>query len=281
MILSYHPCYKADRNLICAGRLPGRSDLLEIQAAKAVILPQGCSRQLYDMARKNCAHVFPCQDAKFEYPGKIGQIQLFKKFKVPHPKTLVFYSVNAFKQAQDKNNGNAPLLFPFVLKLDWGGEGEGVFPIDSNKKMQLVLKKVAAFEASGQKGFLIQRFIDCNNRSLRVVIIGERLISYWRVQKGENRFYSHISKDAVIDYTSDPDLQNIGKKEVMNLCKMVGINLAGFDILFKKKNNLKNKPLFLEINYFFGRSGLGGSETYYEMLTEQIQKWIDKLSLKR
>ena len=44
---------------------------------------------------------------------------------------------------------------------------------------------------------------------------------------------------------------------------------------------LCKKPLFLEINYFFGRSGLGGSEKYYEILTEQIQKWIDKLSLNK
>ena len=280
MILSYHPCYTTDLNLICAGRLPERSDLLEIQAAKAVILPQGCGRELYDMARKNCAHVFPRQDAKFEYPGKIGQIRLFKKFKVPLPKTLSFNSVKDLEQFQNKNRGDTPLSFPFVLKLDWGGEGEGVFPIDSNKKMQSALQKVAAFEASGQKGFLIQKFIDCDNRGLRVVIIGERLISYWRVQKDENRFYHNLSKGAVIDYTSDPDLQRIGQKAVINLCKRVGINLAGFDILFKRRGNHK-KPLFLEINYFFGRSGLGGSEKYYEILTEQIQKWIDKLSLNK
>jgi ribosomal protein S6--L-glutamate ligase len=281
MILSYHPCYAADRNLICAGRMPGRSDLLEIQAAKAVILPQGCSRQLYDMASKNCTHVFPCQDAKFEYPGKIGQIRLFKKFKIPHPKTFLFNSMTDFKLAQDKNNDDTPLRFPFVLKLNWGGEGEGVFLIDSKNKMQLALKKVAAFESSGQKGFLIQKFIDCDNRSLRVVIIGDRLISYWRVQEDENRFHSHISKGAVIDYTSNSDLQYTGQKAVMNLCEKTGINLAGFDLLFKKNGNYKKKPFFLEINYFFGRKGLGGSEKYYEILTDQIQKWIDKLSVKR
>ena len=276
MILSFHPCYIADCNRICAGRLPENADLLAIQASKAVILPQGCSRALFDMARHNCSHVFPSLDAKFEYPGKSGQIRLFRKFKISHPTTLLFDSVNDFKQTI-KNNKNIRLPFPFVLKFNWGGEGEGVFFIHSNKKMQPVLKKVAAFEASGQKGFLIQTFIPCANRSLRVVVINERLISYWRVQKKENNFFSHISKGAVIDYHSDLALQKIGQRAVMELCQKTGINLAGFDLLFPEN---KKTPFFLEINYFFGRSGLGGSEKYYELLLEQIQKWIEQRVMK-
>ena len=30
----------------------------------------------------------------------------------------------------------------------------------------------------------------------------------------------------------------------------------------------------LEINYFFGRKGLGGSDAYYEILNEEIDKWL-------
>ena len=276
MILSFHPCYIADCNRICAGRLPENADLLAIQASKAVILPQGCSQALYDMTRHNCNHVFPSLDAKFTYPGKNGQIRLFRKFKIPHPTTLLFDSVNDFKQAIKNNNKHILPPFPFVLKFNWGGEGEGVFFIHSGPKMQQVQKKVAAFEASGQKGFLIQEFIPCENRSLRVVVINERLISYWRVQK-KNNFFSHLSKGALIDHTSDLALQKIGQRAVIDLCQKTGINLAGFDLLFPEN---KKTPFFLEINYFFGRSGLGGSEKYYELLLEQIQKWIEQRVMK-
>jgi ribosomal protein S6--L-glutamate ligase len=275
MILSFHPCYIADCNRICAGRLPEKADLLAIQASKAVILPQGSSQALYDMARHNCRHVFPSLDAKFEYPGKSGQIRLFRKFKISHPKTLLFDSTADFKQTIKNNNLRVP--FPLVLKFNWGGEGEGVFFIHSDPKMQQVLKKVAAFEASGQKGFLIQEFIPCANRSLRVVVINERLISYWRVQKKENTFFSHISKGAGLDHNGDLALQKIGQRAVIDLCQKTGINLAGFDILFPEN---KKTPLFLEINYFFGRSGLGGSEKYYELLLEQIRKWIEQRVMK-
>ena len=82
MILSFHPIIEADENVICAGRLPDKSDLERIRRAEAVIVPQGCSEALYRMATTNCAHVFPNMDIRFDYPGKLEQISLFQKFDV-------------------------------------------------------------------------------------------------------------------------------------------------------------------------------------------------------
>jgi ribosomal protein S6--L-glutamate ligase len=39
------------------------------------------------------------------------------------------------------------------------------------------------------------------------------------------------------------------------------------------------EPLLLEINYFFGRKGLGGSVAYYQILLEEIQSWLAGLDL--
>ena len=77
MIVSFHSIFEADTNIICAGRAPNATDLAAIKAAKAVILNQGCSRSLYEAARANCPNVFPNYDAKFNYPGKIGQNGIF------------------------------------------------------------------------------------------------------------------------------------------------------------------------------------------------------------
>ena len=87
MILSYHPCYEADRNRLCAGREPDEKDLSAIRDADAVVLPQGCREALYHMARQNSPHVFPDYDARFQYPGKTGQAKLFQALDVPHPRT--------------------------------------------------------------------------------------------------------------------------------------------------------------------------------------------------
>ncbi|MGD9209905.1 MAG: hypothetical protein PVI90_03980 [Desulfobacteraceae bacterium] len=280
MIVSFHPCFEADLNLICAGRKPGPSDLAAIRQAKAVILSQGCSEQLYRMARKNCPHVFPCWDAKFNYPGKNGQIKLFRKYNISHPQTFLFKDLADFQDKMSRRNNPPSLPYPFVLKLNWGGEGEGVFFISSEEKLRIKIKKIEAFETSGHKGFMIQNFVPCANRSLRVVVIGEQILSYWRVQENKNTFFSHVSKGAHIDYDSNSDLQHAGQMAVKNVCLKTGINLAGFDLLFPEKSKtLANPAFFIEINYFFGRSGLGGSDAYYVLLAEEIQKWIKKLNI--
>jgi ribosomal protein S6--L-glutamate ligase len=65
MILSFHPLFEADQNIICAGREPNAEDVAAIRAAKAVILSQGCYPSLYEIVRANCPNVFPNYDARF------------------------------------------------------------------------------------------------------------------------------------------------------------------------------------------------------------------------
>jgi ribosomal protein S6--L-glutamate ligase len=44
-------------------------------------------------------------------------------------------------------------------------------------------------------------------------------------------------------------------------------------VIFAEKDP-RQQPLLLEINYFFGRIGLGGSETFYRILRKEIHKWL-------
>jgi ribosomal protein S6--L-glutamate ligase len=278
MILSYHPCFSADKNLLCAGRNPGAEDLVAIRAADAVILPQGCSQSLYEMARNNCRHVFPNFDVRFEYTGKIGQARLFKEADVPHPGTEAFPGVDAFSKHYGSISAKPGCGFPFVFKFDWGGEGHHVHLIKSPEEFLNILETAKNFERTGQTGFIIQDKIFSRNRSLRVVVIGGAYISYWRIQENVEKFGSNIAKGAVIDACADPDLQEIGVRSVKDFCGKHEINLAGFDLLFSSE--VENKtPFFLEINYFFGRKGLGGSKKFYELLTAEIEKWLTGIGL--
>jgi ribosomal protein S6--L-glutamate ligase len=278
MILSYHPCFEADKNQLCAGRKPGPDDLAAMLAADAVILPQGCYESLYTMARNNCKHVFPNFDAKFKYKGKIGQTQLFQNINAAHPKTEIHLNMDAFSKHYGGSPEKPSFDFPFVFKFDWGGDGDHVYLIQSVTNFSKVLELAIKYETSGQKGFIIQEYISANNRSLRVVVIGQTIVSYWRVQRDTDHFLSNVSKGAMIDYDTEPDLQKTAIKSVKNFCSQTRINLAGFDILFSSQAKVKI-PLFLEINYFFGRKGLGGSEKFYDILTKEIMKWIESLGL--
>ena len=279
MILSFHPCFIGDKNIICAGREPDYKDINAIKKADAVILPQGCKKSLYKAAKNNTSHIFPDYDAKFGYPGKIGQIKLFKKTKTKHPQTETFNKVKNFTDKFDHTFSKLPIHLPLVFKFDWGGEGDTVFLINSVSELDSMLKKAVEYEKTGQSGFMIQKFVPSLNKSLRVVVIGQKLISYWRILNKDDLCSTSIKHGAYIDHDADPDLQHAACMAAKLFCKNTSINLAGFDFLFASKN-IRDIPFFLEINYFFGRKGLGGSENYYHILVKEIKKWLNNIGLK-
>lgn len=272
MILSFHPCFEADENRLCAGRLPDENDLSRIRSADAVVLPQGCSRELFRMVSGNCARFFPDYTARFAYPGKLGQARLFLETNARHPDTMIFERFSDYLSFSQKNAGFLP-AYPFVLKMDWGGEGDNVYLIESADALEHCLGKVRACEATGQHGFLIQRYIPSGARSMRVVVMYRKTLSYWRSHDQPGCFCASLSKGARIDRDSNPELQDMAVQAVREFCDRTHINLAGFDILFSSEDT-PPVPLLLEINYFFGRQGIGGSEAYYALLVEQIHRWI-------
>lgn len=275
MILSFHPCFEADKNIICAGRMPAENDLTAIKEADAVILSQGCSESLYNMARKNCPHVFPNFDARFQYPGKINQILLFQQTNTPHPETEIFQTVRHFKKRYGHVEAfNMPL--PVVFKFNWGGEGDTVYPIFSMEEFQQLLNKAETFEKTGQSGFMLQKMISTKGNSLRINVVGGSVFSFWRILYNPVSFHANVSKGADIDYDAYPELQEIAQKSVFDFCTKTGINLAGIDILFNFRDSGTPDPhlFFLEINYFFGRRGLGGSENFYKILVREIDAWL-------
>lgn len=278
MILSFHPCFETDKNLIVAGRDPDHKELKAIESADAVILPQGCRESLYKMAVGNCTHVFADYHARFEYPGKTGQATLFKKVNAPFPRTFVYPNLESFSRGASESAPKAPLPFPFVFKFDWGGEGYSVFLVKTNSALLQLLEKTKHYERAGRVGFLVQAYIPHRNRSLRVVVINRKLISYWRVQPVAEVFGTSLATGARIDPESDPHLQAAGGEVVSWFCKQTGINLAGFDLIFDQSED-NQEPILLEINYFFGRAGLGGSDNFYKLLIPEITAWIAALKL--
>lgn len=278
MIVSFHPLYEGDVNLLCAGREPDDRDAAAVRGADIVILPQGCRRSLYEMAKTLCGKVFPNYDARFQYSGKIGQHRLFQKIGAPHPRTVAFSDWMDFcRQYPIFSETTMPFSFPFIVKFDWGGEGMTVYRVDSVRCVEKIAETIKRFEGTGQKGFLFQEFIPSGNQTLRVVVIGKTLISYWKVQNRREGFKANIHQQASIDFHSAPELIAKGEAAVRVFCRQTGIDLAGIDILFS--GDRKRTPLFLEINYFFGRKGLGGSARYYEILMDEIRKWVENQNI--
>ena len=273
MILSFHPCIDADINAIVAGRPPGPEEESMVQQADAIILPQGVREDLYALCRKYVTRVFPNYDLRFQMPGKIGDISLFRSTAVSYPKTFLFHNVADYHSQFPPGEDLFPFSFPFVVKGNYGGEGRMIYKIDSGLALWNILDQLQAMESSGIRGFIVQQWIDHGGRDVRVVVLLDRLISYWRVQNDPRQFLTNLSAGGTIDLHSHHHLLEKAEKIVHHFCKKTGINLAGIDLMYNKDDEAK-EPLFLEINYWFGRRFFGSSEAYYTELKKAVKRWL-------
>lgn len=260
MIISFHPCIKTDVQIILGDRLPDEYELQLIKDADAIILPQGCSEKLFYTCSKSKAILFPEYGFRFRYPGKIGHIRLFHKLKLPYPCSMFWNGLEDLTKHWHKISHK----LPFILKEDKKHEGDGVYIIRDIEDIYHLMKKLNKSE-----GLLTQELIEDGGNVLRVVIIGNNLFSYWKRPANPAQLITTISSDAIIDHYWMPHLQEKGEDLVKKLIHATGINLAAVDIIFKNNN-----PLLLEINYYFGRRGVGGTERYYQLLYEAIRDWL-------
>ncbi|MCP4667097.1 MAG: hypothetical protein GY849_12105, partial [Deltaproteobacteria bacterium] len=212
MILSFHPCFDTDVQIILGDRRLSPHDLDMIQKAEAIILPQACPQALYQACQGSHSLTFPNHDMRFQYPGKMGQTLLFKDFKRPHPKTLLWSNVKEFQDAVPET-GDFPHKPPFLIKEDKGHEAEGVCMVEDALSLSKALERLARKESSGRQGFVTQDFIPSKGNALRAVIIGKRIMTYWKRPGKPGQRITTIRRGAVIDHHWRQDLQEKGKAE--------------------------------------------------------------------
>lgn len=269
MILSFHPCFTADRQVIFYSRRKiNEDDISLIQNAELIILPQGCSEELYNICGESGADIFPDYRTRFSYPGKTGQSNLFKEYGIDQPVTYAWDSVKEFLDKFDESYHNE---YPMILKADRAHEGEGIFLIKKNADLNSALDEL---EKKGDK-FVSQEFITSHGSVLRVVIMGDNYISYWKRPGESGDEITSMKNGAVVDREWKPELQEKGREAAKNLSDKTGINLAAVDFIFNIDEK-DPKAYMLEINYYFGRRGLGGTINYYKMLYRALVNWMDE-----
>ena len=272
MIISFHPCFDSESQIILGDRTVDSEILGRIQNAEAIILPQSCTEELFEACLHTGALLFPDYRKRFEYPGKTGQSRLFRKLGLSHPETLCWENVSAFK-TKHGNLEKPPHKWPFILKEDRSHEAEGVYLADNPESLRISLDHIVLKEKSGPGRFVTQEFIDGGGNILRSVIIGKNVISYWKRPSKPEQIITTISRGAIIDHRWRPDMMEKGRKLALELSKKSGINLAAIDFV-PDESKSDNELFFLEINYYFGRRGIGGSERFYQLLFSALKAWL-------
>ena len=277
MVLSFHPRVKGDVNLrLTLNQLFSNNETGLIASARATVVTQSIKAHQYTYCQRHCPHIFPNYTYRFGFEGKYGNIQLFRKFLAPHPKTVCYESVEYFKERHFENE--EPLMpYPFVLKGDRGGGGWAVFLIENEYDLITRLEVLADEYLHPTKRFIGQAYVPHGGRDLRVVVIGKTTRAYWRCQHKPGEFRNNVGRGAVIDYEIDPELRDEGVRCVEHFCSKSGINLAAFDVLFDRSQQIP-RPLLSEINFLFGRKGLGGSLRFYDILNRAVKQWLEELN---
>ena len=251
----------------------GEADRNLIRDAQAVILPQGRVGRIFHACLKADVAMFPDYQARHDYPGKVGQSRLFETFQLPHPRTFRWSGVDQLKEMARRSHE-----FPFVVKDNFSHEAEGVFVITGPESFKSAIDLLALKKKGEKVGLVTQDFVPTGGNVLRSVIMGERVISYWKRPSKPGQVVTTISRGALIDHDWKPGLQEKGRKMAQVLAARTGINLAAVDFVFPLLKE-DPEPLFLEINYFFGRRGLGGMDAYYRLLFETVQDWLKGMGL--
>jgi len=241
---------------------PGTIDLL--RKATGVLLPSHVSPWTYRSIIQHTKNWFPRLEARFNFQGKTRQVHLFHAMGVRHPDSLVFET--PLRLQAYLNEHGSPWGYPMVLKGDLGGGGETVFPIYGREDVPGYLLNLPE-----DKPLLIQKWVDHGGKDLRVVIYGDQAVSYFRV--GGGQFYNNICRGGRLDHGGWPELQQKGVSAVCAFCRHAGIDIAGFDLMFPDEG----EPVFVEVNFHFGRKGLGGLKEHQKHELRAIWSWRDHL----
>jgi ribosomal protein S6--L-glutamate ligase len=202
----------------------------------------------------------------------MGQIRLFQQTRRRYPESIPWDSVDAFCEALE-NQGPSPHAIPFLIKAETYHEGDGVYFIQTMESLGPVLEKLRLMERTGCKGFISQALIPAEGNVLRAVIMNHTTMTYWKRPRNPHTVITTVQRGAVIDPHWKKDLQDKGLTEANRFSRITGINLASMDFVFPL-NEPDPAPFFLEINYYFGRRGLGGTFRYYGLLFQAIQEWL-------
>lgn len=222
----------------------------DIQQADWVLFPEYW--QINALVYGLKANIFPSLPTYLIGHNKVEMTRVFEAIVPEHmPWTLI--------------HGNTPeradyiwetLPLPFVAKIPKSSMGEGVFLIENRADWNAYCNKTDVLYA--------QEYLPID-RDLRLVVIGDKVVSgYWRIQS-DNGFHNNIARGGtmVSGYIPPAAIELVEK-----VARALGVDHAGFDVAMVGEH-----PFLFEFNRVFGTQGV---ESLIGDLTPLIVEYLSK-----
>ncbi len=152
---------------------------------------------------------------------------------------------------------------PLVIKLLEGTQGVGVVLAETVKAASSLIEAFRGLDAF----FLVQEYIkESNGADIRCFVIGDKVVAAMERQSSSNDFRSNIHRGGTAKVVKITPQE---RKTAVQAAKIVGLNIAGVDIVRSKRG-----PLVLEVNSSPGLKGIEGASGLD--IAEMIIKYIEK-----
>lgn len=183
------------------------------------------------------ARVFPSEAS---YRLGHNKIEMTRAFELVAPAHIPWTEIRA-NTPENAEELWALMQSPFVAKLPKSALGNGVWLIEDRQEWKTYVATTDVL--------YVQEYLPID-RDIRVVVVGDQVISaYWREQASRG-FYNNVAKGGAIDHSPVPQ---IAVDLALNLAKTLSIDHAGFDIAM-----VAGHPYVLEFNRLFGNQGITG-----------------------
>lgn len=152
---------------------------------------------------------------------------------------------------------------PLVIKLLEGTQGVGVVLAETEKAASSLIEAFRGLDAF----FLVQEYIaESKGADIRCFVIGDKVVAAMERKSSSNDFRSNIHRGGTAKVVKISPQE---RKTAVQAAKIVGLNVAGVDIVRSKRG-----PLVLEVNSSPGLKGIEGASGLD--IAEMIIKYIEK-----
>lgn len=195
---------------------------------------------------------------------KLLSHQLLARAGIGMPVTAFAHSPKDTKDLVDLV-GQAPV----VLKLLSSTQGKGVVLAETKKAAESLVDAFRGLDAN----FLIQDFVkEAAGADIRCLVVGGKVIAAMKRQAAEGEFRSNLHRGGAALAVK---LSVAERKTAIRAAKVLGLNVAGVDIL-----QSKDGPMVLEVN---SSPGLEGIEKASELdvasgIITQIERRVSRLA---